>query len=126
MPLFKTISLSISQIGLFWQEKVNGQIFRWNIIVLLCQVAVLLVKFNTLPPQIPLFYSLPWGSSQIASAPSVFILPGFSLAVMLVNNLLAIFFLKSTKLFSRLLVVISLICSIFAAIALFQIIFLVS
>jgi hypothetical protein len=126
MPFFKTLSLAISQVGLFWQEKVNGQIFRWNIIFILCQVAILFIKFNNLPPQIPLFYSLPWGESQIASVSSIFILPVLSIVIMLLNNFLAVFFLKSSKLLSRILVVVSLICSVFATIAIFEIISLVS
>ena len=126
MPLFKTISLSISQVGLFWQDKVNGQIFRWNIIFILCQIAILFVKFNSLPSQIPLFYSLPWGEQELAPASSILFLPALSLFFMLLNNLLAVFFLKSSQLFSRLLVIISLVCSVFATVAVFQIVRLVS
>lgn len=126
MPLFKTLSLSISRTGQFWQEKVNGQILRWNIIVILCQIAILFVRFNSLPPQIPLFFSLPWGQQELSPASFILFLPGLSLAILLLNNFLAIFFLKSSQLFSRLLIIISLICSIFAAIAIYQIVTLVS
>lgn len=126
MPSIKTLSLSISQFGLFWQEKVNGQIFRWNIIFILSQLAILFVKFNNLPPQIPLYYSRPWGEQQLAPVSSIFILPVLSIIIMLLNNFLAVFFLKSIQLFSRVLVIVSLICSAFAAVAIFQIINLVS
>jgi hypothetical protein len=126
MPFFKTLSLSVSQVGLFWQEKINGQIFRWNIIFILCQLAILFIKFNNLPPQIPLYRSLPWGESELTPVSSIFILPILSFIIMLFNNLLAVFFLKSSQMFSRVLVVISLICSAFAAITIFQIVNLVS
>jgi hypothetical protein len=126
MPSIKTLFLPISRIGLFWQEKINGQIFRWNIIVLLCQVAILFIRFNSLPPQIPLYYSLPWGEQELAPVSSIFILPALSVIILLLNNILAVFFLKSNQLFSRILVIISLVCSFFAAVALFQIINLVS
>lgn len=126
MSLFKTISLAVSRVGLFWQEKANGQIFRWNLLLILFQCAVLLVKFNDLPPQIPLYYSEPWGESQLSSVTSIFILPALSIAVLLVNNLLAVFFLKSTQLLSRLLVIVSLIFSLLSAFTLFQITILVS
>jgi hypothetical protein len=126
MPFFKTISLSISQVGLFWQEKINGQIFRWNIIFILTQLAILFVKFNSLPPQIPLYYSLPWGDQQLVSVSSIFILPVLSVVILLVNNFLAVFFLRSIQLLSRILVVISLICSALAAVAIFQVVNLVS
>lgn len=126
MLFFKTLSLSISQVGLFWQEKVNGQIFRWNIVFILCQVVILFIKFNDLPPQIPLFHSLPWGEPELAPVSSIFILPAFSVIIMLLNNFLAVFFLKSSQLLSRVLVVVSLICSAFAAIAIYEIVSLVS
>lgn len=126
MSFFKAISLSVSRVGLFWQERVNGQIFRWNLFFILFECAILLVKFNDLPPQIPLYYSEPWGESQLTSVSSVFILPALSIAVLLVNNLLAVFFLKSTQLLSRLLVVVSLIFSILSAFTLLQITILVS
>jgi hypothetical protein len=126
MSFFKTLSLSISRIGLFWQEKVNGQLFRWNLFFILFQFAVLFVKFNDLPPQIPLYYSEPWGETRLASVSYIFILPTLSIIIMLVNNLLAVFFLKSIQLLSRLLVIISLIFSMFSAFTLFQITGLVS
>jgi len=126
MSFFKTLSLSVSQVGLFWQETVNGQIFRWNIIFILSQLAVLFVKFNNLPPKIPLYFSQPWGEPELVSVSHIFILPILSVVILLLNNFLAVFFLKSIQLLSRLLVVFSLICSAFAAVAVFQVIFLVS
>jgi hypothetical protein len=69
---------------------------------------------------------LPWGEGQLASATSLFLLPTFSLVVLLINNLIASFFLKTIPLFSRLLVVFSLVFSLLASISLARIIFLIS
>lgn len=33
------------------------------------------LKLNTLPPQIPLFYSRPWGESQLADTWMIFLIP---------------------------------------------------
>jgi hypothetical protein len=126
MSFFKAISLSISQVGLFWQEKVNGQLFRWNLFLIILQFAILFIKFNDLPPQIPLYYSQPWGESRLTSISHIFILPTLSIVILLINNLLAVFFLKSTQLLSRLLVIVSLIFSLFSAFTLFQITALIS
>lgn len=126
MSIFTTLSKSISQVGLFWQEKVNSQLFRWNIFFILFQLAFLFIKFNQLPPQIPLFYSQPWGESRLAPVTSIFILPSLSILVLIINNLLAVFFLKSVQLLSRLLVAISLIFSLLCAFSLFQITSLIS
>lgn len=116
----------ISLFGTFWQEKTIGQFFRWNIILIIVQFALLFLKLNDLPPQLPLFYSQPWGESQLASASSIFLLPILSLAILLVNHFTAAFLYASHKLFSYLLIVISLICCLFSLISLTQIIFLVS
>lgn len=38
-------------------------------------LAVFLLRLGNLPPQIPLFYSRPWGEEQLADSWMVFILP---------------------------------------------------
>lgn len=126
MSFFKSISIQISTLGLFWQEKVNGKIFRWNIVFILAQLAFIVFKFNNLPGQLPLYYSLPWGESQLASASSLFLLPTFSIVLLLLDNFFASLFLKTIPLLSRLLITISLLFSIFAFITLFRIITLIS
>lgn len=126
MPFFKTISIQISSLGFFWQEKVNNRIFRWNIFFIIIQLTFLIFKFGNLPNQVPLYYSLPWGDSQLASASSLFLLPSFSIFLLLIDNLLATFFFKNIPLLSRILIFISLIFSIFSFITLFQIINLIS
>lgn len=126
MSFLKTISVQISTLGSFWQEKVNNHIFRWNVVFIIAQLAFLIFKFTNLPTKVPLYYSLPWGESQLASASALFILPSFSILLLLIDNLLATFFLKTIPLLSRTLVFISLVFSIFSFIALFQIINLIS
>lgn len=126
MSFFNRITTSISHIGFFWQEKSNGQIFRWNILFLVIQGLLLFFKYNDLPPQIPIFYSQPWGESQLGNSSSIFILPSISLVILFINNSLAVYYLKSSPLISRILVVVSLLTSIFSTIAVFKIISLVS
>lgn len=126
MSLLTTISLQISILGKFWQEKINSQVFRWNLIIIGSEIAYLLYRFNDLPQQVPLYYSLPWGEAQLAQASALFLLPTFSIIVGVMNNLLAAFFSNSIQLLSRLLVVFSLVYSFLSLIALFQIINLIS
>lgn len=115
-----------STIGSFWQEKSNGQIFRWNLLSIAIQVIILFFKFNDLPSQVPLFYSQPWGTSQLAPAVFILILPVSSVFFLLINNSLAVSFLHSNPLLSRLLIVVSLLFSVFSTLALYHIITLVS
>lgn len=116
----------ISLFGTFWQEKVNSLFFRWNIVAILAQFALLFLKLNDLPPQLPLFYSRPWGEPQLASASTIFLLPILSLAVILVNHFLAALLHSQYHFFSRILIITSLIYGLFSFISLWQIIFLVS
>lgn len=126
MKFFSLLSFYISQIGSFWQEKVNSQIFRWNIFFIVVQIALIFFRYTDLPPQVPLYYSQPWGEAQLATVSYLFLLPIASFIVLVLNNFLAIFYLKSLQLLSRLLVVTSLVFSIFATLSILQIIRLVT
>lgn len=126
MSLLTSLSFQFSTLGQFWQEKINGQLLRWNIFIILLQLALLLFKFNNLPEQVPLYYSLPWGESQLASVSALFLLPTLSIVIMLLNNLLAALFLNTLKFLSQLLVVFALLFSVLAFITLFQIINLIA
>lgn len=126
MSFFNSLFSQISILGSFWQEKINHHFFRWNLILIIFQLIILFVKFNSLPQQVPLYYSLPWGEEQLASATALFLLPTFSIIILLLNNLIATFFLKTIPLFSRLLTVFSLIFSLLSAISLTRIINLIS
>lgn len=126
MSFFNSLFSQISVLGSFWQEKINHHLFRWNLLLIIFQIAILVFKFNDLPQQVPLYYSLPWGEGQLTAAASLFLLPTFSIIVLLLNNLIATFFLKTIPLFSRLLTIFSLVFSLFASISLTKIIFLIS
>ncbi|MDD4135613.1 MAG: hypothetical protein PHN66_00915 [Candidatus Shapirobacteria bacterium] len=126
MPFFHSLFSQVSILGNFWQEKINSQFLRWNLLLIIFQIIILFFKFNELPQQVPLYYSLPWGDEQLAYTTSLFLLPIFSIVILLINNLIATFFLKSIPLFSRLLVIFSLIFSLLSTISLTRIILLIS
>lgn len=116
----------LSLLGKFWQEKINGKIFIWNVIFIVLQLVLLFFKFNDLPSSVPLYFSMPWGEAQLASASALFLLPTFSVIIGLIDSLLAFSFFHISPLFSRLLVVFSLIFSILNFIVLYQVINLIS
>lgn len=126
MSIFNSFFSQISILGNFWQEKINQLLLRWNILLIVIQLVVLIIKFNSLPQQVPFYYSLPWGEGQLAAAASLFLLPTFSIIILLLNNLIATFFLKIIPLFSRLLPIFSLIFSLLSSISLIRIIILIS
>lgn len=120
MSIFHRASIYISKIGQFWQEDINGTILRWNLAIIILQLIFIWYWYTDLPPEIPLFYSRPWGAEQLAGSSKVFLLPMFSFSTVLLNNLLAIFFLRYNLLLSRLLIVVSLLFSIFSFVAVFR------
>lgn len=126
MSFFNSLFIQFSSLGNFWQEKINSRFLRWNLLFIIFQIAIIFFKFNDLPQQVPLYYSLPWGEDQLASTASLFLLPTFSIVVLLINDLAATFFFKSIILFSRLLVIFSLIFSLLASVSLTKIILLIS
>ncbi len=126
MSFLDSFLSKISTLGSFWQEKVNHHFIRWNFSFIILQLVFIIFKFNDLPQQIPLYYSLPWGEGQLASAASIFILPTFCIIILLFNNLIATGFLKTIPLFSRLLTLFSLIFSFFSLISVIKIITTIS
>lgn len=87
---------------------------------------VLLLKWNSLPPQLPLFYSLPWGEAQLGSPSQLLILPTASLFIFGLNSLFASSFLDKEPLISKMLLWIAFLNSLLATITLIKIIFLIS
>lgn len=116
----------LARLGHFWQEKANSTVFRWNLVFIIIQVLVLAWRFTNLPSQVPLYYSLPWGESQLASATSLFLLPTISLVILLINNLFSISLSSTNNLLSRILIFASLAISLFFLITLLKIVNLVS
>lgn len=117
---------SFSLLGKFWQEKLNGSIIKWNIFIIIIQIALIFYKFSVLPSRIPLFYSLPWGELRLVNYSYIFILPGLSLFFAMINNLLAVYYYININVISRLLIIFSLLFSLFSLISLIQIINLVT
>jgi len=126
MTTFNKLFQTLANLGTFWQGKVNAKIFRWNLIFIISQIAFLFWKFNSLPPQVPLFYSLPWGESQLTQASLLFIFPTISSILLLINHLFAISLTKISLLLSKLLLSISLVFSFLSLIALLHIVYLIT
>ncbi|MFA6007244.1 MAG: hypothetical protein WC784_01185 [Candidatus Shapirobacteria bacterium] len=120
------VSSFFGNLGKFWQNSSNSRLLRFNIFLFILQIILILWFFNQLPPQVPLFFSQNWGSAWLTSSTYIFILPLFSLLVMLLNYFLALYFYQKKFLLSQLLVVFSFIISIFSTISLIEIIKLVT
>lgn len=126
MSFFTGFFYKLSILGQLWQNKPITKIFRWNIVIILFQLIFLVSKFSHLPQQVPLFYSRPWGEARLTSSATLFLLPGFSIIILLINHLLAAIFLKSIPLFTYLSIIFSLLVSSFSLISIIKIVYLIS
>jgi len=61
------------------------------ILLFLGMVGFFLINYQQLPPQVPIFYSRPWGKEQLAPPLALLILPAMSLFVLGLNLFLASF-----------------------------------
>ena len=81
---------------------------------------------ESLPPQVPLFYSLPWGAERLAPPEFLLILPASTLAITVVNGILALWWYFAEKLVSRLLVLASFIVGLLGLYTFIRIVLLMS
>lgn len=113
-----------SQVGRIWLEKEISRLLRVNILIILVQFLIIIFFITELPPQIPLFYSRPWGEAQLSSPLMLVILPVFSIAFLVTNTLLATTFLEKEIFLSKLLIFGSTLVSVFNLVTIVKIILL--
>jgi hypothetical protein len=83
-------------------------------------------QINKLPPQIPFFYSRPWGEEQLAPPVYLIFLPIISFLFYIINLIVSFRFSNKDILLSRILLIGSLVISVLSFIASFRIINLIS
>ena len=107
-----------------WRDKIVNYALNLALVGLISSLLFLGLSWFKLPPQVPLFYSLPWGKEQLASPVFLWLLPGSSLALVLINLLVASFF-SSDKLLTRILAITAGLYVMLASVTLFRIITLI-
>lgn len=112
-------------IRLVWEEKTLRVIIYLNLLLIFINFLFLGLFFSSLPPQVPLFYSQPWGKEQLAAPFWLVILPVGGFFVFLLNNFLAIHFIRGQKILSWILMGTSLGTAMISLIACLKIISLV-
>jgi len=95
------------------------------LISVLAQIILIFAFWGKLPPEIPFFYSRPWGEVILASPIVLWILPAIALFLPLLNFLVAIF-LKEKDFLLRTLAVSSLLIALMTLLGLAKIILLLT
>lgn len=104
-------------------DKILVTIVTFGLITVLLSVLSLIIKWQNLPPQVPLFYSKPWGSEQLAPKSFLWFLPILAVVIWLLDLALIRTFLKNNEFLSRILAVFGALTAILVSITLVKIVF---
>lgn len=96
-----------------------------SLVLLALQVLVILISWQALPPEVPLFYSRPWGKEQLIRPIGLFLIPCLSFIVFLINFAFLKFTPKKEGLLQQILISTSVLFNLMCLITLIQIIKLV-
>lgn len=99
---------------------------KLNVFSFVLMIIVFLIKVNNLPPQIPLFYSLPWGENQLAETWMIFIIPILMILFIFINNFLEKKFFLNNNLIKKIFYYLNLLIIISFTYIYLKIIFLIS
>lgn len=92
------------------------------IILTLFLSIVLLILLNSLPAKLPLFYSLPWGTQQLATKQQFLILPAIITLVALLNLIISWQLHHSQIFFKKILLFSSMVISLILALTFIKIV----
>lgn len=98
---------------------------RLSLILWLGQILAILISWRWLPPELPLFYSRPWGKEQLTAPVGLLILPALSLIVFFINLAFLSFVPKEEKLIAKMLEAATMVFNLFCLLTLIKIIILV-
>lgn len=96
------------------------------LLLFLFTFTLLLFTFNRLPPQLPLFYSRPWGEEQLATPSFLLLLPLGALVIGFLNIGMAGFLFEEFPFLARILIWSSVLVSLISAITVFKIVTLIT
>ena len=100
--------------------------FYWLIAANITIISILVFKFNTLPPQVPLFYSKTTGEDQLADTWSILILPLFMNLLFFLNNFIYRRYFRDNILVQKILYFLNLFLIVSFTLILIKIIFVVT
>lgn len=109
-----------------WQFEKFKIVTRIFLLFFALSTLVLIFKWPQLPPEVPLYYSLPWGEEQLTSPYALLILPLSCLLVFLLNSFLTSLLLEKEPWLCRILLFTGVIFSFLSTVALIKIIFLIT
>lgn len=92
-----------------------------TVILILLMLVMVGLAWTFLPPQVPLFFSKPWGEGRLVATPFLLLLPGLSMAIGLLNLISSNFIQKENELLGKGLAVVAFLFAFMATVAMMQI-----
>lgn len=86
------------------RERLNVLVLAVCLILEIAQVLMIILNWSKLPPQIPLYYSKPWGEPMLSSPIGIWLLPAIAFVSIFLNFIVAVFAHKSEIFVARVLV----------------------
>lgn len=110
-------------------EQIAVKLGLWNILVGTATVAAgmgLVVVFGKmLPPELPLWYSRPWGTAQLASPGWLWIVPGLALISLAASGVAHRMMIKSDPIMAVVICATDIVVQLLAILGLVRILFLI-
>ena len=130
MNIFKKMTEESARVRVAWDGiKTNwfiSLVHKFILIFFVLSMGLLLWRWRMLPPLVPLWYSRPWGTDQLASPYWLLVLPISSLILYAVNFLTSMYVIGEYLIFTQMLFLSSLVVSTLSFVALIKILFLVT
>lgn len=98
---------------------------KFTFLLIISAFAIIIWQWNKLPPQVPLWYSRPWGDDQLAHPLWLLVFPISSLIWYVVNFFFVAKFVLPYRIFVQILYISSLTVTVLSFISLVKIIFIV-
>lgn len=124
-PIKFSVSEVKDQAEGMWRDRVCGSAFALSVALILVSAGLIGWKYRSLPAQVPLFFSQPWGEAQLVKPLGLLILPGITLVVLFVNGFIGGMVFAKHRLVAKILVVAGAMIGVVTTYALMRIMLLV-
>jgi hypothetical protein len=116
--------------NIFWKEIRHNWLLqlvtKFVVLFIVASIALIVWRWNRMPPLVPLWYSRPWGIDQLSSPIWLFLLPLGGLVWFFVNLIVSMYITAEYLIFTQILFISSFVVNLLSFITLVKIIFIVT
>jgi len=110
----------------FSKDRLKSSVLILGVASVLLQGALIFFSWGNLPPQIPIFYSRPWGEMILAQKFFILVLPLVTFVSLTINYFMITFLTRNNLFLSRILIIFSFLVSVMALYDVFKIVSLIA